>query len=73
MNDYLKQILTIARKDLRGEFRSKEVLNAAFAFTMVVLLLFSFSFDPIINPDARALSGGLLWVVYLFASVLIAF
>ena len=71
MTDYFRQIFTIAGKDLRGEFRSKEVLNAAVAFTLVVLLLFSFSFDPIINPEARDLSGGLLWVVYLFASVLI--
>tara|TARA_Y100000588_G_scaffold386678_1_gene482755 strand:+ start:5592 stop:6275 length:684 start_codon:yes stop_codon:yes gene_type:complete len=71
VTEYLYHILTIARKDLRGEFRSKEVLNAATAFTLVVLLVFSFSFDPIVNPDVRNLAGGLLWVVYLFASVLI--
>ena len=71
MIDYCRHTLIITRKDLRGEFRNKEVLNAAVAFILVVLVLFSFSFDPIINPDARSLSGGLLWVVYLFASILI--
>ncbi len=68
---YLQQTLTIAGKDLRSEFRNKEVLNAAAAFTLVVLLLFSFSFDPIINTDVRDLAGGLLWIVYLFAGILI--
>ena len=71
MTEYFRQIFTIAGKDLRGEFRNKEVLNAALAFTIVVLLLFSFSFDPIIDADVRDLSGGLLWVVYLFAGILI--
>ena len=71
MTEYFRQTFTIAGKDLRGEFRNKEVLNAAVAFTLVVLLLFSFSFDPIINADARDLAGGLLWVVYLFAAILI--
>ena len=66
---YLQQTLTIAGKDLRSEFRNKEVLNAAAAFTLVVLLLFSFSFDPIINTDVRDLAGGLLWIVYLFAGI----
>ena len=71
MTEYFRQIFTIAGKDLRGEFRNKEVLNAALAFTMVVLLLFSFSFEPIVNADVRDLSGGLLWIVYLFAGILI--
>ena len=71
MTEYFRQTFTIAGKDLRAEFRNKEVLNAAVAFTLVVLLLFSFSFDPIINADARDMAGGLLWVVYLFAAILI--
>ncbi|MBI1354512.1 MAG: heme ABC transporter permease CcmB [Acidobacteria bacterium] len=50
--------------------RNREALNAAFAFALTVLLLFSFAFDPIVNPDARAMSGGLLWVVYAFAGIL---
>ncbi len=53
------------------ELRSREVINSAGAFSLIVLLLFSFAFDPISNPDARSMSGGLLWVVYAFAGVLI--
>jgi heme exporter protein B len=62
--------LAIARKDLRVERRSKEVINAAFSFSLVVLLLFSFTFDPS-GEETRAISGGLLWLVYIFAGVLV--
>jgi heme exporter protein B len=71
VNEFLRQTGTIAAKDLRAEFRNKEVLNAAFSFTLVVLLLFSFTFDPITNPDFRSMAGGLLWIVYAFAGVLV--
>ena len=71
VTEFLRQAATIAAKDLRAEFRNKEVLNAAFSFSLVVLLLFSFTFDPISNPDMRVMAGGLLWTVYLFSGVLV--
>jgi heme exporter protein B len=66
----LRPSLAIARKDLLVERRSKEVVNAAFSFALVVLLLFSFTFDPS-GEETRAISGGLLWLVYSFAGVLV--
>jgi heme exporter protein B len=71
VTEFLRQAGTIAGKDLRAEFRNKEVLNAAGSFTLVVLLLFSFAFEPITNPDVRTMAGGLLWIVYAFAGVLV--
>ena len=71
MTDFLRQSWTIAAKDLRTELRSREVINAAGAFALVVLLLFSFAFDPITNPDSRQMAGGLLWIVYAFAGILV--
>lgn len=64
------QALLVARKDLALEFRTKESLNAAGAFSVAILLLFSFAFDP----DAellKTLAGGLLWLVFAFAGALI--
>ncbi len=61
--------LAVARKDLLVEWRSREVVNAAFSFALVVLLLFSFTFEPA-GEETRALSGGLLWLVFSFAGVL---
>jgi heme exporter protein B len=64
------QALTVARKDLAIEFRTKESLNAAGAFSIVILLLFSFSFD--LGPEeTREISGGLLWLCFSFAGALV--
>ena len=66
----LRQALFVAGKDLAVEWRTKESLNAAGAFAVVILLLFSFAFDPspeMIHDD----SGGLLWVVFVFAGALV--
>jgi heme exporter protein B len=66
---FLRQALTIAAKDLRAELRTKEALNASLAFSIVILVLFSFAFDPD-SETAREMSGGLLWVVFSFAGAL---
>ncbi len=62
--------LLIARKDLRMELRSKDALNAAVAFSLAMLLLFSFAFDPD-SDQAREIAGGLLWLVFTFAGTLL--
>jgi heme exporter protein B len=67
---FLRQSLTIAAKDLRSEIRSKETINASLSFAIVILLLFSFAFDPEAE-EIQKLSGGLLWLVFAFAGVLV--
>ncbi len=70
MSVFVRQMLTIAAKDLRAELRTKEAINASFAFSMVILVLFSFAFDP--SSDAfQEFSGGLLWLIYSFVGALI--
>src|ERR671932_583655 len=68
--NYLRSVGTIALKDLRSEFRSKEAINASLSFAMVVLLLLSFAFDPS-SEQVHEFSGGLLWLVFAFAGTLI--
>lgn len=66
----LRQAWLIARKDLAVEIRTKESLNAAGAFAVAILLLFSFAFD--VAPEAtRDFGGGLLWLVFAFAGALV--
>ena len=67
---FLRQTFTIAAKDLRSELRTKEALNASLSFALVILLLFSFAFDPTADTT-REISGGLLWLVFAFAGALI--
>src|SRR5580693_86730 len=64
------QILTIALKDLRSELRGKEAINASMAFSVVVLLILNFAFDPS-SDESQTFAGGLLWIVFAFAGVLI--
>ena len=68
--DFFRQTLVIARKDLRAELRTKEAINASLAFSLVILVLFSFAFDPG-EQETVEMSGGLLWIVFAFAGTLV--
>ncbi|HVN07273.1 MAG TPA: heme exporter protein CcmB [Bryobacteraceae bacterium] len=68
--DFIRQVLVITRKDLRAELRTKEAINASLAFALVILVLFSFAFDPTAD-QTREMSGGLLWIVFAFAGTLV--
>jgi len=67
---FLRQVVAVFLKDLRAEIRNKEAINASLAFAVVILLLFSFAFDPTAE-QTREISGGLLWLVFAFAGALI--
>lgn len=67
---FFRQSFTITAKDLRSEFRSKETINATLSFSIVILLLFSFAFDPD-SDQIRVMAGGLLWLVFAFAGALV--
>ena len=68
--EFIRQMLVITGKDLRAELRTKEAINASLAFALVILLLFSFAFDPS-EETTREISGGLLWIVFAFAGTLV--
>ena len=67
---FFRMALVVMLKDLRAELRTKEAVNASFAFALVMLVLFSFAFD-LETETTRALSGGLLWIVFAFAGTLV--
>ena len=66
----IRQALAVARKDISLELRTKESLNAAGAFAITILLLFSFAFDPTAEM-LHDIAGGLLWLVFAFAGALV--
>jgi heme exporter protein B len=55
-------------KDIRLEWRSKDALNSMLFFSLLVVVIFSFSFDPNAE-ESRQIAGGLVWVAFLFATV----
>ena len=59
----------VLAKELRMEFRARELLSATVVFALVVVVLFSFAFDPTAG-DSRRFGPGLLWIAFLFAGSL---
>jgi heme exporter protein B len=55
-------------KDVRLEWRSKDAINAMLFFSLLVVVIFSFAFDPTAE-ESRQIAGGLVWVGFLFAAV----
>ncbi len=56
-------------KELRTEFRSRELITTTFVFILIVLVLFSFILNPG-TEEARQVAPGLLWMAILFAASL---
>ena len=56
-------------KELRTEFRTRELLATTLVFVLIVLVLFSFTFDPT-SVESRRFGPGLLWLALLFAGSL---
>jgi heme exporter protein B len=60
---------TLLGKELRTEFRSRELLTTTVVFILMVVVLFSFTFDPT-SSESRRFGPGLLWLAFLFAASL---
>src|SRR6201993_697895 len=60
--------LATLAKDLRLEWRSKDAINSMLFFALLVVVVFSFSFDPNAE-ESRRIAGGLIWVAFLFAAI----
>lgn len=57
-------------KDLRLEWRSKDAINSMLFFSLLVVVIFSFSFEPTAE-ESRRIAGGLVWVAFLFAALVV--
>jgi len=65
----LSNAAVLLGKELRTEFRSRELLTTTVVFILVVIVLFSFTFDPT-SSESRRFAPGLLWLAFLFAASL---
>jgi heme exporter protein B len=68
MNSLWSITLATLSKDIRLEWRSKDAINSMLFFSLLVVVIFSFSFDPLAE-ESRHIVGGLIWVAFLFAAV----
>jgi len=65
----LSNTAVLLGKELRTEFRSRELLTTTAVFILVVLIMFSFAINPTAE-ESRAFGPGLLWLAILFAASL---
>jgi len=64
-----KQVLAIIKKDILSELRTKEMVIAMLLFIILAMVIFSQAFNAG-ETSLVKFSGGLLWVAFLFTSLL---
>jgi len=64
--------LYIAAKDLKAEFRTKQMLNSMAIFSLLVIVIFSISFGDLLSDSKiiTQLAPGVLWISFTFAGML---
>lgn len=65
----MNKVFAIIGKDILSEFRRKDNAISILLFALLVIIIFSFAFDP--EEDATGLvEPGVLWIAFTFAGVL---
>ena len=66
---FIRQAGAILAKDLKTEWRAREVFTSMFVFTVLVVVVFQFTIGS--NPALiREVAAGVLWIALLFATVI---
>jgi heme exporter protein B len=66
---FLRKVVAIAAKDVLAELRTRETLAGMLVFSLLVVLIFNFSFELRVD-NVRAVVPGALWVTFTFAGML---
>jgi heme exporter protein B len=61
--------LLLAKKDLLSELKTKQILVTQIIFAALVIVVFSFAFDPS-NNMTKAVIPGVIWVIIVFSGIL---
>ena len=65
---FLRQVLALLAKDMKAEWRTREIFTSVFIFAILVVVVFNFAIGA--NPELiRLVAPGVLWVALLFATV----
>ncbi len=69
LTPFIRALGAVVWKDLRAEWRSRELISSMLVFALLVILIFNFALD--LEPRARAsITAGVLWVTFAFAGTL---
>ena len=69
MRDFWSKALTLVRKDVLSELRTKNVATSIFVFALLVIIVFNFAIETSAAQGAQ-IGSGVLWVAFAFAGVL---
>ncbi|WP_017755881.1 heme exporter protein CcmB [Calidifontibacillus oryziterrae] len=69
MIDLFKAALVITYKDLYSEWKTKQIISTMLIFSALVIVTFSFAFDPA-NNTVKAVIPGMIWVITIFSGIL---
>jgi heme exporter protein B len=66
---FLNKTLAIVWKDVIAELRTREMFSSMFVFALLLIVIFSFSFDLRVD-NVGEVAPGVLWVTFAFAGTL---
>ncbi|MFZ5944077.1 MAG: heme exporter protein CcmB [Bacillota bacterium] len=66
---YLSHIWLLVKKDLISELRSKEIISSMLIFSVLIVVIFSFAFEPD-KETIQKVFPGIIWVSFIFAGTL---
>src|SRR5690242_16391096 len=67
--NFIKAVAAIVWKDLRAEFRSRELFSAMLVFSLLIILIFNFALELDIKTR-QSVTAGVLWATFAFAGTL---
>ena len=69
MRSFIKAAFAVIRKDIALEYRTKEIMNSMLVFALLVVVVFSFIFEPGEHEQTR-IAGGVYWMALIFSGLL---
>ncbi len=69
MSVFVRAVWAIFWKDVRAEFRTKDIFTGMLVFALLAVLIFNFAFELRVD-NVRQVLPGVLWVAIAFASML---
>src|SRR5690349_11823174 len=69
VSNFLKAVSAIVWKDLRAEFRSRELFSAMLVFSALMIVIFNFALDLDVKVR-QSVTAGVLWSTFAFAGTL---
>ena len=67
--NFAKAVAAVVWKDVRAEFRSRELFSAMLVFSLLIILIFNFALELDIKTR-QSVTAGVLWATFAFAGTL---